>query len=74
MKQDYDFFKAKRGAVVKTKPGKTRITIRLDNSVMSWFREQAHASRGASYQSLINEAVAWHVAAERNRWKARSAA
>ena len=63
IKQEYDFFKAKRGAAFKTPPGKTRITIRLDNGAMSWFREQAHASGGGSYQSLINEALVRHVGA-----------
>jgi len=59
----YDFSKAKRGAAFKTPPGKTRITIRLDNGAMSWIREQAHASGGGSYQSLINEALVRHVGA-----------
>ena len=62
MKQEYDFSKAKRGAVIKAPPGRTRITIRLDNGVMAWFREQAHASGGACYQNLINEALVQHVA------------
>lgn len=62
MKREYDFSKAKRGQVVKTAPGKTRITIRLDNPVLAWFRQQAHASGGASYQNLINKVLATHVA------------
>jgi len=65
MKEEYDFSKAKRGAVVKTEPGKTRITIRLDNATLDWFRRQAHAAGGASYQSLINGALADHVGAAR---------
>ncbi len=62
MKREYDFSKAKRGAVVKTRPGKTRITIRLDNALLEWFRQRAHVLGGASYQNLINEALAQHVA------------
>ena len=31
MKRNYDFSKAKRGAVLATPPGKTRITIRIDD-------------------------------------------
>ena len=62
MKREYDFSRSKRAHVVKTAPGKTRITIRLDNSVLAWFRQQAHASGGASYQSLINKVLATHVA------------
>jgi uncharacterized protein (DUF4415 family) len=53
------------GPVVKAVPGKTRITIRLGNAVLTWFREQAHAAGGASYQSLINDVLAHHVAAAR---------
>jgi uncharacterized DUF497 family protein len=65
MKKEYDFSKAKRGPVVKTAPGKTRITIRLDNAALAWFREQVHAAGGGSYQSLINDVLAQHVAAAR---------
>ncbi len=63
MKKEYDFSKAKRGPVVPVDPGKTRITIRLDNAVMDWFRGQAHQAGGASYQRLINEALVRHMAA-----------
>jgi uncharacterized protein (DUF4415 family) len=65
MKQEYDFSNGKRGAVVKTAGGKTRITIRLDNATLNWFREQVHRAGGGSYQNLINEALAQHVAAAR---------
>lgn len=40
MKQYYDFSNGKRGAVIPTPPGKTRITIRIDTQVLDWFREQ----------------------------------
>jgi len=43
---------AKRGAVVKTAAGKTRITIRLDNAVPTWFRDQAYAAGGGSYRCV----------------------
>jgi uncharacterized protein (DUF4415 family) len=62
MKSEYDFSKARRGAIVKPAAGKTRITIRLDNAILDWFRAQAHAGGGGSYQNLINEALAQHVA------------
>ena len=65
MKKEYDFSKAKRGPIVKTPPGKTRITIRIDNTLLEWFRRQAHAAGGASYQALINDALSQHVAATR---------
>ncbi|HZY72035.1 MAG TPA: BrnA antitoxin family protein [Edaphobacter sp.] len=63
MKREYDFSKGKRGAVVKAPPGKTRITIRIDNAVLDWFRREVHAAGGGSYQALINEALAQHMAA-----------
>jgi uncharacterized protein (DUF4415 family) len=48
MKTEYDFSKAKRGPVFPPEPGKTRITIRLDNAVLDWFRREAHEAGGAS--------------------------
>ncbi len=57
MKKEYDFRKAKRGPVVPTPAGKTRITIRLDDDILEWFRQQVHASGGGNYQSLINAAL-----------------
>ena len=61
MKKRYDFSKAKRGAVVKAPPGKVRITIRLDEDVVEWFREQTHEVGGGNYQTLINAALREHV-------------
>ena len=61
MKAEYDFSKAKRGAVVSTSPGKTRITIRLDNEVIEWFRAHVNEVGGGNYQSLINEALKSHI-------------
>lgn len=57
MTKEYDFSKAKRGPVVKTPPGKTRITIRIDDDVLEWFRAQAHAAGGGNYQTAINAAL-----------------
>ena len=65
MKNEYDFSSAKRGPVLPVDPGKSRITIRLDNAVLDWFRQKAHEAGGASYQSLINEALTGHMAATR---------
>ncbi|MBM3747324.1 MAG: BrnA antitoxin family protein [Acidobacteria bacterium] len=65
MKREYDFSKARRGPVVSLPRGKTRITIRLDDDVLKWFREQVHKAGGGSYQAMINEALRRHIAAER---------
>jgi uncharacterized protein (DUF4415 family) len=60
MKQQYDFARGKRGPVLKTS-GKTRITIRLDDDVLDWFRKQAHADGGGNYQTLVNAALREYV-------------
>ena len=62
MKKQYDFSKGKRGAVAKVPPGKTRITIRLDEDVLEWFRAQTHEAGGGNYQTLINAALREHMA------------
>ena len=61
MSQEYDFSKGKRGAVAPLLTGKTRITIRLDDDVLRWFRTQVHQAGGGNYQSLINRALREHV-------------
>ena len=61
MKKEYDFSTGKRGAVRATPAGKTRITIRIDNEILDWFRSQVHASGGGNYQTMINDALAQHV-------------
>ncbi|MBT0652247.1 BrnA antitoxin family protein [Geomobilimonas luticola] len=55
MKAEYDFSKAKRGAVVP-QTGKTRITMYLDDAVLEEFRKRADAA-GKGYQTLINDAL-----------------
>jgi hypothetical protein len=42
-------------------PGKTRITIRIDEDVLQWFRVQVHAAGGGNYQTLMNAALREHV-------------
>lgn len=61
MKKEYDFSTGKRGAVLAPAPGKTRITIRLDNDVLEWFRRQVHEAGGGNYQTLINDALREHM-------------
>lgn len=55
MKEQYDFSKAKRGAVVPPEAGKTRITIRLDADIIEHFK--ARCSGGGNYQSMINDTL-----------------
>jgi hypothetical protein len=61
MKKFYDFSKGKRGAVVPLPPGKTRITIRLDNEIIVWFRDKVEARGGGSYQTMINNVLRDHI-------------
>jgi uncharacterized protein (DUF4415 family) len=61
-KKEYDFSEGKRGPVIAVPSGKTRITIRLDNDVLEWFRRQVHLAGGGNYQSLINQALREFVA------------
>jgi uncharacterized protein (DUF4415 family) len=62
MKKEYDFSGARRGAIETTPSGKTRITIRLDNDVLEWFRGRVDAAGGGNYQSLINLALRDYMA------------
>ena len=55
MRDEYDFSKGKRGAVIAS-PGKTRITIMLDDDIIEAFRAKAEDA-GAGYQTLINAAL-----------------
>ena len=61
MKREYDFRNGKRGPVVSVAKGKTRITIRLDEEVLAWFREQVEQAGGGNYQTVINEALRQHM-------------
>jgi uncharacterized protein (DUF4415 family) len=62
MKKEYDFSKAKRGAVI-SEGGKTRVTMYLDNDVLEAFRERADRS-GKGYQTLINDVLREHLGTE----------
>ena len=61
MKKEYDFSKGKRGAVVTTPPGKTRITIRIDNEILEWFRNAVDNQGGGSYQAMMNKALREYI-------------
>lgn len=56
-----DFSYGKRGAVVKPEPGKTKISIRLDNTVIEFFRTAVDRAGGGNYQTLINDALLEHL-------------
>ncbi len=57
--------KGKRGPVIKTPKSKTRITIRIDDDVIDWFRQQVHAQGGGNYQTFINMALREYINSKR---------
>jgi len=59
--RDIDFSRAKRGPVIPIEPGKTKISIRLDNAVLDYFRSLVERAGGGNYQSLINDALLAHI-------------
>jgi len=59
--RDIDFSRGKRGPVIKPEPGKTKISIRLDNAVLEHFRDLVHEAGGGNYQTLINDALLEHI-------------
>ena len=65
MKKEYDFSNATRGPIVPLPPGKTRVTIRLDDDVLDWFRAEVDQAGGGNYQSFINQALRDFVSSRR---------
>jgi uncharacterized protein (DUF4415 family) len=59
--RDIDFSAAKRGPVIEAEPGKTKISIRLDNAVIEYFRGQVERAGSGNYQTLINDALAAYI-------------
>jgi uncharacterized protein (DUF4415 family) len=59
--RDIDFSDAVRGPVIKPEPGKTKISIRLDNSVIEYFRVQVEKAGSGNYQTLINDALLSYI-------------
>jgi uncharacterized protein (DUF4415 family) len=60
MRKEYNFLKARRGPAVQAPQGKARITIRLDEEVLDWFKAQVDTAGGGNYQTLINAALVDH--------------
>lgn len=57
MRKEYDFSTARRGPIVSPPKGKTRITIRIDDDILAWFRARVNEASGGNYQTLINDAL-----------------
>jgi len=65
MKKEHDFSRGKRGPVIPLPAGKTRITIRLDNDIIDWFRDKVNAAGGGNYQTMMNDALRQSMMSER---------
>ena len=61
MKKEYDFKKGKKGPIIQSAKGKTRITIRIDDDIIEWIRQQVHNAGGGNYQTLINMALKEYI-------------
>jgi uncharacterized protein (DUF4415 family) len=59
--REIDFSGARRGPAIRPEPGKTKISIRLDNTILDYFRRVVDQAGGGNYQTLINEALLEHV-------------
>ena len=59
--RDIDFTDAKRGPVLPPEPGKTKISIRLDNRVLDYFCNIVEKAGGGNYQTLINDALVEYI-------------
>jgi len=57
MRKEYDFSKARRGPIVTVLKGKTRITIRLDNDLLDWFRARAEVVVRRVVRQELGQAV-----------------
>ena len=59
--RDINFTNAKRGPVIPPEMGKTKISIRLDNRVLEYFRAIVEEAGGGNYQTLINDALVEYI-------------
>ena len=65
MKKVYDFAKGQRGSVIPLPPGKLRITIRIDQDILEWFKAKVDAAGGGNYQTMMNDALRRLMTSER---------
>ena len=61
MKREYNFARARRGPLVPKTPGKTRVTIRLDNEILDHFQNLVDQAGGGNYQTLMNDALREYI-------------
>lgn len=62
MKAKNDSSQTKHGSFFSLPSGQTScITIRLDNDVLNWFRQQAHQAGSSDYEAIVNDALRQHI-------------
>ena len=59
--RDMAFTGARRGAVIPTEAGKTKLSIRIDNTVIAYFRAQVEQAGPGNCQTLISDALVAHT-------------
>ena len=59
--REIDFSAAIRGAVIPSEPGKTKISIRIDNAVIEYFRTHVERVGAGNYQTLMNDALLAYI-------------
>ncbi|MBZ8178540.1 BrnA antitoxin family protein [Oscillatoria salina IIICB1] len=67
MKDNYDFSKGKKGAMIPISEKQIKVNIPLDKEILDWFRTKVHAMGGGDYQALINQALHEYIQCQENQ-------
>lgn len=62
----YDFRHAKCSPVIPLAKNKIKITIRLDERIIKWFKDRVHKQGGGNYQTIINQALSDYILDQEN--------
>jgi hypothetical protein len=61
MEDFYDFSNGVKGPIIKVAEGKEKISIRLDQDILAWFRARVNTAGGGNYQTLINAVLREYI-------------
>ena len=61
IKDHYNFSKGRRGPIISPQPGKTKITIRIDDDILEFFRNKVDEAGGGNYQTMMNTALRQYI-------------
>ncbi|MEC4895220.1 MAG: BrnA antitoxin family protein [Oscillatoria sp. PMC 1051.18] len=67
MKDNYDFFKVKKGSIIPISEKQIKVNIPLDKEILDWFRAKVHVMGGGDYQALINRALYEYIQCQENQ-------